>query len=81
MPIQSRELVQLPMFIETYYWGDLGQEQDPVYIYEPYDDEGWLLTGTYGPYMYATHRWMPKSGGAPWPSDTDCAEVSYETLG
>lgn len=86
--LQSREPMQLPMFIETYYWGDLGLEEGPVT--ELVANTGpWLLTGRLGPYHYSTwagdrpyiDRELGNEWGAPWPSDADCAEVTYETLG
>ncbi len=74
MPIQSREPVQIPMFVETYYWGDIGQEQAPVTELEA-NTEPWLLTGWLGPFGYSSRE---GAHGAPWPSDEDCAEVAYD---
>lgn len=77
MLLQSREPRQLPMFIETYYWGDIACEEGPVTELVA-NTEPWLLAPSLGPYHYSTtSRWW----GAPWPSDADCAEVTYETLG
>lgn len=77
MPLQSREPQQIPMFIDTYYWGDIGLEEGPVTELVA-NTEPWLLAPVLGPYYYSSRDC---TYGAPWPSDADCAEVIYETLG